>query len=237
MALPPDPTESFVREVDENLRRDQARDLAKTYGKWVVGAMLLLLAAVGGYLMWQERQAKEAEAGTEQFAQALTDIGSGQDAKARPALDALAQSDAPALSAGARMTSAALALEKGDRKSAIAIYAGIAADEDLAQPYRDLALVRATALEFDSLKPDQVIARLQPLTQPGNAFFGSAGEMTGMALIAKGQRSAAGQLFAKIAADKGVPVSLRSRAVQVAGSLGVDASASLPAGPLPGLGQ
>ena len=54
-----------------------------------------------------------------------------------------------------------------------------------------------------------------------------------MALIAKGQRSAAAQLFAKIAADKSVPESLRSRAVQVAGSLGVDASASLPTGSVP----
>ena len=51
-----------------------------------------------------------------------------------------------------------------------------------------------------------------------------------MALLAKGQRGPAAQLFAKIAADKSVPESLRSRAVQVAGSLGVDASASLPSG-------
>ena len=51
-----------------------------------------------------------------------------------------------------------------------------------------------------------------------------------MALIAKGQKPAAAQLFAKIAADKGVPDSLRARAVQVAGTLGVDASASLPTG-------
>lgn len=233
MALPPDPTESFVREVDENLRRDQMRDAAKRYGKWAIAAAVLFLAAIGGYLYWQERQAKDAETGTEQFAQALSDISSGNDKAASANLAKLTDSDAPALSAGARLTTAALALEKGDRKTATATYNAIAADKDLAQPYRDLALVRATALEFDSLKPDEVIARLQPLTQPGNAFFGSAGEMTGMALLAKGQKAAAGQLFAKIAADKGVPDSLRSRAVQVAGTLGVDASASMPTGPMP----
>ena len=36
-------------------------------------------------------------------------------------------------------------------------------------------------------------------------------------------------MFAQIAADKQVPESIRSRAVQIAGSLGVDATASLPA--------
>jgi hypothetical protein len=91
-------------------------------------------------------------------------------------------------------------------------------------------LVRGTAIDYDALKPDEVIARLQPLAVTGQPFFGSAGEMVGMALIAKGQKLAAAQLFAKIAADDTVPDSLRSRAVQVAGSLGLDASASLPTG-------
>jgi hypothetical protein len=36
-------------------------------------------------------------------------------------------------------------------------------------------------------------------------------------------------MFAAVAADKQVPGSIRSRAVQMAGSLGVDASASIPA--------
>jgi hypothetical protein len=35
-------------------------------------------------------------------------------------------------------------------------------------------------------------------------------------------------MFAAIAADQGVPDTLRSRAAQIAGTLGVDASASLP---------
>ena len=130
-----------------------------------------------------------------------------------------------------RLSRAALALQQGNRKLAATTYAEVAADTSLAQPYRDLALVRGTALDFDTLKPDEVIARLQPLAVAGQPFFGSAGEMVGMALLAKGQKPAAAQLFAKIAADEGVPDSLRSRAVQVAGSLGIDASASLPTGP------
>jgi hypothetical protein len=73
-----------------------------------------------------------------------------------------------------------------------------------------------------------VIARLSSLAQPGKPFFGTAGEMTGMALIAKGDKAAAGRMFASIAADTKVPGSIRSRAVQIAGSLGVDATASLP---------
>ena len=230
MALPPDTADSFVREVDENLRRDQMADRAKRYGGVAIAAVVAFLLGVAGYLYWQSREQKAAEAGTEQLSTTLQDIGTGKVAAAPGTLEALGQSDAEGVRATAALTRAALALSQGNRKLAASVYAEIAADKGLAQPYRDLATVHGTALEFDSLKPDEVIARLQPLAEPGQPFFGSAGEMIGMALLAKGQKPAAAQLFARIAADKGVPDSLRSRAVQVAGSLGLDASASLPTG-------
>ena len=231
MALPPDTADSFVREVDENLRRDQMAERAKRYGGVVIGAVVLFLLAVAGVLYWQDRQKKQAEAGTEQLTGALQDIGANKMATAPATLDTLRQSDAEGVKAVAGLTRAALALQQGNRKLASTIYAEVSADTSLAKPYRDLALVRGTSLEFDALKPDEVIARLQPLAVAGEPFFGSAGEMIAMALLAKGQKPAAAQLFAKIAADDGVPDSLRARAVQVAGTLGVDASASLPTGP------
>jgi len=231
LALPPDTADSFVREVDENLRRDEMAERAKRYGGVVIGALLLFLLAVAAYLYWQDRQQKQAEAGTERLTAALQDIGANKMASAPATLDTLRQSDAEGVKAIAGLTRAALALQQGNRKLASTIYAETAADKSLAKPYRDLALVRGTSLDFDTIKPDEVITRLQPLAVAGEPFFGSAGEMIGMALIAKGQKSAAAQLFAKIAADDGVPDSLRARAVQVAGTLGVDASASLPTGP------
>jgi hypothetical protein len=71
-----------------------------------------------------------------------------------------------------------------------------------------------------------VIERLAPMAKPGNPWFGSAGEMTAMALIKQGQKPQAAQLFVAIAKDKNVPDSIRARSVQLAGSLGVDASSA-----------
>lgn len=228
MALPTDPAESFVREVDENLRRDQAQDFMKKYGPWIVGAALLFLAAVAGWIYWQDRQAAQAEAQTEQLSAIMTGIGAGQSATADKQLQPLTQSDADGVRAAARLTRAAVALEKADRKTAIAEYRAVMDDEGLAQPYRDLANIRATALEFDQMQPQDVITRLEPLAEAGNPWFGSAGELTAMAMLKQGRKSEAGRMFAAIAADNQVPGSIRSRAVQIAGTLGIDASASLP---------
>ncbi len=237
MALTPDPSESFAREVDENLRRDQARDFARKNGKWLVLALVLLLAAIGGWMYWQDRQKQQAGDQVEEIAAILQDVGAGSMAAAPARLDALTDADADGVRATASLARAALALQQNDRALAIRTYTAIAADKSLAPPYRDVATLRLTAVEYDSLKPDQVISRLQPLVQPGKPFFGSAGELTAMAMLAKGQKQPAGELFAKIAADSTVPDSIRSRAVQIAGSLGVDASASLPTGLLPAAAQ
>jgi hypothetical protein len=237
LALPTDPAEAFVREVDENLRRDQMADMAKSYGKWIVAAVVLFLAAVGGYLYWQNRAQAQAAADSETVSGALDKVAAGNLKAGQAELTPLGESSSllnlqPGHSDVARASAllgrAAIALRQNDRKTAIDLYKQVAADDGLPQAYRDLATVRGTMTEYDALKPDEVIARLAQLTQQGKPFFGSAGEMTGMAMLAKGDKAGAGQLFARIAADKQVPQSIRSRAVQLAGSLGVDATASMP---------
>ncbi|MFN5780541.1 MAG: hypothetical protein ACK44O_13885, partial [Novosphingobium sp.] len=69
----------------------------------------------------------------------------------------------------------------------------------------------------------QVIDRLKPLAVPGNAWFGSAGELVGMAYLKLGKPDQAGPLFAAIGKNTDVPHTLRSRMRQVAGQLGYDA--------------
>ena len=228
MAVPTDSGETFLREVDENLRRDQLQGFARKYGGWLIGALVLFLAAVGGWLYWQDQQKSAAAEDSEQLARIYTDIGTGKVATAPPRLDKLATDGKGAIRASALFTRAAVAIEQNDRPLAIAKFREIAADEGLAAPYRDLGLIRLTAMEFDAIKPDQVISRMEPLAKPGGPWFGSAGELTAMALIKQGKKTEAGRLFAAIAADRQVPESMRARAVQIAGTLGVDASASLP---------
>jgi hypothetical protein len=227
LALTPDTGETFLREVDENLRRDQLRGVAKRFGPLIAAAVVLLLAAVGGWLYWQDQQQKDAARESEQMAVVYKDIAAGNLATVPQRLDALATGGSDAVRASALFTRAAVALEQNDRPTAIAKYHQVADDKGLPAPYRDLGLIRATTLEFDALKPEQVIARMQPMTKPGNPWFGSAGELTGMALIKQGKKLEAGRQFAAIAADRQVPDSIRARAVQIAGTLGVDATASL----------
>ena len=226
MAQPPDISESFKREVDENLRRDQLRDFFRKNGSWLIAGVVLFLALSGGMIWWRQHQVQVHAAETEKLAEIYKDIGSGNTSQAPKQLDTLSGSGSKAVSASAKFARAALALQQNDAKQATGIYKSVADDSDMPDPYRHAALIRQTALEFDSLKPEEVIARLAPLAKPGEPWFGTAGEMTALALVKQGKRQEAGQLYAAIAKDNGVPETIRARAVQVAGSLGVDASAA-----------
>jgi hypothetical protein len=223
LAQPPDISETFKREVDENLRRDQVRDFFKAYGNWLIAGVVLFLAASGGLIWWNQHQVQRSQAQVEKLASIYQDIGKGNMAQTPQQLDELSKSGSKAVSASAIFARAALALQQNDLKLATATYKSIAGDSSYPQPYRNAALIRQTALEFDQLQPQEVIARLEPLAKAGEPWFGTAGEMTALALVKQGKRQEAGQLFAAIARDKGVPDTIRARAVQVAGSLGVDA--------------
>lgn len=233
MAQPPDTiNETFLREVGENLRRDQLRDFAKKNGTWIIAGLIVFLAACGGWIYWQQYQVQRSEKQVEELSQVYTDIGANKIGAAPQKLDTLAQSGKKGVRASALFARAALALQQNDHKLAIAKYKEVAADGGLPQSYRDAALIRQTALEFDSLKPEDIIARMEPLAKPGNAWFASAGEMTALALIKQGKKQEAGRLFAAIAKDKTVPDGSRARSVQIASTLGVDAGA-LPTAPNP----
>ena len=226
MAQPPELSETFVREVDENLRRDQLRDFFRTYGNWIIAGVVVFLAASGGFIWWQQHQVKRSEGQVEQLAQVFKDVGNGQTSTAPAQLDELAKSGSIGVRASAMFARAALALQNNDTKSAVGIYRSIATDDDFPKAYREAALVRQTAIEFDQLQPQDVISRLAPLTKAGEPWFGSAGEMTALAMIKQGKRQEAGQLFAAIAHDATVPDTIRARAAQVAGSLGADVGAA-----------
>ena len=134
MATTPDDTsEAFLREVDENLRRDQAQAMAKRFGPMIIGAILLFLAAIGGWMYWQDHQAKAAAVDSETLSSAMNDIAARKSAAAAPKLAQLTHSSSSGIAIEAKLTQAAEAIDANQRPAAIAIYRDIAADGSAAQ--------------------------------------------------------------------------------------------------------
>jgi hypothetical protein len=223
LALKPADNETFYREVDEELRREQLTTYWQRYGKAAIALVVLLLAAFGGYLWWQHQREVKAGERSAALISAFDDIAARNKAAAVPKLEELAKSDSPGHRAAAIMTKADLAIEANDVNGAAALFKQVADDVRLDESYRNLATVRMTALQFDRLPPQAVLDRLRPLAVEGNPWFGSAGEMVAISYLKLKRPQDAARIFAAMAKDQKLPDSLRARAVQMAGSLGVDA--------------
>jgi len=228
LAQPPDINETFLREVDENLRRDQLRDFFRRYGNWLIAGVILFLALSGGFIWWKQHEVERSADQVEQLAQTFKDIGSGNTAQVPAQLDALAKTGSKGVSVTAQFARAALAIQQNDVKLATNIYRSLAQDNGVPEALRGAALIRQTTLEFDQLPPAEVISRLAPLAKTGEPWFGSAGEMTALAMLKQGRKQEAGQMLVAIAKDQGVPDALRGRAGQLAASLGADVGPAVP---------
>ena len=213
----------FLREVDDALRQDDALDVLKRYGKPIAAVVVLGLAAFAGALLWNTTQERKAGEHGEQLTLALDELEQGRIEPAAAKFAELAKTSRDGTKVAAQLMQAGMALQKGKREEAVRAYAAVAADTGAPGPYRDLAAVREVAANFDTMPPQQVIDRLKRLAVPGNAWFGSAGELVGAAYLKQNRQDLAGPLFAAIARDKETPESLRNRARQMAGLLGVDA--------------
>jgi hypothetical protein len=225
LALPPSGTtdEAFLREVDEEYRRAQMLNIWQKHGRLIIGAVIVALVALAGYLFWEYQSDSAKAARGEQYDAALRNIEQNQLDKAGPELAKLSASGTNGFAAMSAIVEANLALQKQDNKGAAAKFAAVANNAGYAQPFRDYALLRQTAAEYDSLKPEVVVSRLQGLAKPESPWFGSAGELVATAQIKLGKRTEAGQLLQKIAqGGENVPDTTRQRAVQLASVLGID---------------
>lgn len=230
MALPPqtDTDDAFVREVDEELRREQIGSFWRRYGRVLVGVVIAGLALFAAWLWWDAERKQAAAADSEALVQALDKMGAGRAAEAEPALTKLAAEGSKSYAALARLTLAARMVEKGDASGAAKAYEAIAADAAVPQEMRDLALLRATLVRFDTLPPADVVARLKPLAVAGNPWFGTAGELTAIAQLKLGHADQAEAMFEAVAKDTSTPKTIRARAERMADALGAGATAPAP---------
>ncbi len=216
--------EVIIREIDEAVREDELYAFLRNHGLKVLGVITLGIAGLGGYMVWDHFAEQKLERQSEGVVSAMDYAQQGDLGTASAKVqELLADGNSAGARTAARFIQASAALQAGDTAKATSLFKTIAGDAEAPPALRDLARIREVTLNYDQMKPADVIARLSPIAQPGNAYFGSAGELVAMAHLEAGNRAEAGKLFAAISKDESQPETLRSRARQMAGLMGVDA--------------
>lgn len=210
-------TDSFIEEVTEEVRRDRLFRLLKRWG-WIGALSVILLVGGAAWNEWRKAQARsEAQATGEALLSALET----QDATARAEALRTVEADDGA-EAVARLLAASAALEAGETDAALEALDLLAADQEVASYYRDLATLKAVMIRGGALSPEERIAALEPLTAPGAPFRLVAEEQIALAEIDAGDRAAALERLGRLRDDTEATSGLRQRVAQLIVALGGD---------------
>jgi hypothetical protein len=201
----------FLREVDEEVRRDKAARVWRRYGSLIVAAALLVVLAVGGWRAWQWQVEKgRAEAG-QRFETAARLAREGKAAEAEAAFNAMAQNAPGGYAHLARLRGIA-ELGKRDVAAAVSAYDRFAADTTAPALLRDLAQLKAGALLADSGPFADLVRRLEPLAEPTGAWRFSALEILAAAALKANEGTRAIGYLDRLITDPAAPTAARQRA-------------------------
>jgi hypothetical protein len=209
--------DSFIREVNDEIRKDQAKAMWDRYGPALIAAVVLIIlgtAAYVGYRYWDELRANRSG---DAYSQALVLADSGKNDDALAAFAQLEKDGYGAYPLLARMRAATVKADKGDVDAAVKDFDAVAADASIPAVLRDMAKLRAALLLVDHGSFADVSSRVEALTADTNPLRHSAREALGLAAWKGGKNADALKLFDQIAADEAAPRNIRQRATMMTG--------------------
>ena len=212
--------DNFIEEVDEELKRERYLELWRKYGRFAVGAVILVVIAVAGGVGWRQYQVNlRIESGL-QYVDAIDLAAAGKSAGALAAFQALGKDGAAGYRDLARFQEAAVLARQGNEAAAAQIYDFVAKDEGADAVFRNLALILYALNVADRAEPKALADRLKPLTEDSSPWRFSALEITALLHRRRGDVSAAKSVYRMLADDNRAPSRLRARAAEFLAVIG-----------------
>ena len=215
MADPQD--DILMREIEEELRQEQAKKLWSRYGNYIIGLAVVTVAVVAGYQGWQSYDRSTKQTATERLIGAAQVADSGDVTTAIESFARVAADSPSGIALLAEFRRASLLAAEGDHAAAQLAYAAIAANSSVSVSFQDLAKVLGAGQLLDARPNDAqtVIDQLQPIIDGNNVWRHSAREVAAIAALEMGQKDQAIDYLQTIVLDPEAPEGLRGRAQEL----------------------
>jgi len=207
-----DQRDSFAREIDEELRREQLLKLWERYGTYIIAAAVLIIAGIGGYKYYESSRMAAAQTAGARFTTAVRDATNDKKAEAQKVMEDIAAAAPPGYATLARIRLAAADREAGKAAEAASAFEAIAKESGVDPLLAGYAQLQAAMLRLDSANWTEMQNRLNPLAADGNAWRFSARELLGLAAQKAGKTDEARTQFQRLLGDRNTPPSIGERA-------------------------
>ncbi len=232
-----DNQDSLIREVDEELRREQLTKLWEQYGTYFLGAAAAIVVGVAGFKWYEQRQLQAAQAAGARFEAATNLVADGKLDDATRAFADIAKDGPAGYATLARLRAAGGLVTAGKTAEAVAAYEALGVSTTSDPLLRDFARLQAASLRAGQADWTEMQNRLNDLAAEKAPWRHLASELLGVAALKAGKPSEARKALEPLVADPGVPAGLAERArlfmSQVVAAEQAVAPAGAPANPSP----
>lgn len=210
----------IFQEVDEDIRREQAAQYWKKYGRYAIAAVLAVVLGTAAFVGWKEYDKSQRIKDSEAFLAAITLIQEGKTGEAKERFAALAEDAGSGYAALARFRAAALLGQSGDLPAAAAAFDAIARDGSIDSLYARLADLYYVLYMIESGDPQDLSKRLDRLLAEDGAWRYSARELSAVLAIRTGDVVKARSAYTQLSDDATAPPGIRARAAEMLQALG-----------------
>ena len=205
----------IFKEVDEDLRRDNAAKAGKKYAPLIIGVVVAVILAVAGVQGWRAYDLDQRGKLSDQYAAALEAAAQGDTASEQADLRSLSDPTSGGYQGLAAFEDARLRAESGDVAGAVAIWDRLAATSSLGEGLQTAAIILSVMNQIDTGDAQSLRQRLEPLTAEGQAYRAAALELSALLALRQGEKETARTLYGTLADDRNSPAGARARATQM----------------------
>ncbi|MFO1017017.1 MAG: tetratricopeptide repeat protein [Hyphomonadaceae bacterium] len=204
-------TDSFVQEVDESLRQDQALALVKRFGPYLLGLFVIFLVGIGGWQVWKATSLDAARRQSDAFEAAIEQARGGNLDEAKTSFERLSGEGPQVYRVMADVQRAAILQHQGDLEGALAAFdqAAEKADDPV---IRDTIRLRAAYIAADTQDFAALQTRLQPLVESDSRISFLARELLAVEAWEAGQNDLARDTLENLSLAFDAPEAVRQRA-------------------------
>jgi hypothetical protein len=211
--------DGFLREVEEELRRERLEKIWRQYGTYILAAAALIVFGVLGYKYLENSRISAAQSTGKRYQEALQLAADGKEGSATKEFETLAKDGTGGYPSLARLQLAGALLKDGKKSEALAAYEALAKNADADEMLRSYAKLQAAALRLGQADFTEMQNRLNPLIGDESPWRYSARELLGLAAFKAGKTDEARNLLTPLLVDPKAPQTINQRAQIVLGEI------------------
>ncbi len=225
-----DDRDSLLREVEEELRREQMQKLWDRYNGVILGVAALIVLAVGGYKYLEGRRITDAEARGADFSAAVQLADAKKTDEAIAAFEKIASSGQSGFASLAKLHIAGAHLKADKPAEAIAAFERLTNDGGADQLLKNYAQLQIASLKMADGNFSDIQNRLTPLTVEGSPYKTTANELLGLAAFKAGNFEIARKHLEPLLIDPAASQAIQERIKVVLGEIAAkELAATAPA--------